>query len=162
MSKEPTLRPGELTPNWLGVKGSDRLSVRIQGYQFPQVEATADDPYDANWLYIQGRLETRTTNWKFVDACLFTWECEELIEWLRKFPEVETLEFMEPLFRFEADPDHKRLIRVRLLGESFPPDGDPEEQWIGGYELFLNIGEEQRERFIQTLTYDLERYPKRG
>ena len=150
--------PDELTPNWLGVKGSERLSIRVYGYQASEKEITPG----WEWLYIQCKVETRDKAWVFTDPCLTVAECEELIQWLQTIPEVEPLAFMEPLLRFEADPDHKRLIRVRLLGESFPPDGDPEERWTEGYELFLNIGEEQRERFIQTLTYDLERYPKRG
>lgn len=156
------LRPGELEPSWLGVKGSDRLSIRVEGYQYRHLDATTDATYDPNWLNIQGRVETRERQWKFVDACLLTWEAVELLEWMRAFPEVEKLGFLESLFTIDVDPDHKRLIRVRIRGGAFPPDGDPEEKWTEGYELFLNIGEEQRERFIQTLTYDLERYPKRG
>lgn len=155
------LRPGELEPNWLGGEGSDRLSIRIYGYEFPHAEP-ASDWWDANWLRVQGRIETCDKSWKFADPCLTTAECESLIQWLRAFPAVEPLAFVEPLLSFEADSHHNQLIRVRLRGESFPHAKDREQQWNEGYELFLNIGEEQRERFILTLQHDLERFPQRS
>ncbi|MER7767085.1 hypothetical protein [Kitasatospora sp. NPDC096140] len=110
------------------------VELRPLRYQFP---ATSGDPYDDNWLVVEGRVTTPAGGWSFQDPALLTSEGRELSSWLRAVaagrvavaePDEEgdlspSLSFLEPnlAFSLAGSLDGRSLVRVHLSLEAAPP-----------------------------------------
>ncbi|MEV7025438.1 hypothetical protein [Kitasatospora sp. NPDC093558] len=122
---------------------SHRLDLRPRSYQFGTARG---ESFDDNWLVIAGAAAVPEGSWRFVDACLTTWEAREISRWLRAAADPGrspgALGFTEPLLTFdlaeEQPADGRRLVRVRFAMEAAPPwvdrdaedgDGDSDEGW---------------------------------
>lgn len=111
-------------------------------YQFATVRG---DPYDDNWLVIDGTVTTPEGSWSFADPCLLTDEARQVAAWLRAVaggtaavtgPDAEgelspNRWFLEPLLAFSlADRSESgtAVIRIHLSLEAAPPwqQGDDE------------------------------------
>ncbi|MBV6703299.1 hypothetical protein [Kitasatospora aureofaciens] len=126
------------------------LDLRPLCYQFG---AARGEDHDDNWLVITGRAAAPEGSWRFVEACLLTWEAQGISRWLRTVAEPNrtprALDFLEPLLTFSLPADQpadgRRLIHVRFALEAAPPwvdtddeeDGDGEDDWPGYTAEFL-------------------------
>lgn len=123
--------------------------LRPTGYQFGRGTAPPGD-WDANWLRVGGEVRTATGEaWIFHDPCLTTWDCIELLGWLRaasqgtvaptEAPSEESglLWFTEPNLAFSLAEvsDESLIVRVHLSAESAP------RRPITGAELALDLYE---------------------
>jgi hypothetical protein len=97
------------------------IELAIEGYQFG---AIIDDWWDANWLVVRGRVETPDGTWNFRNACLTTFELQQLALWFDRVAErnaeAESIDFTEPNVGFEFLPQPQAVIRVRFAYESAP------------------------------------------
>lgn len=108
---------------------SHRLDLRPRSYQFGTARG---EVFDDNWLVIVGAAVAPEGAWRFVEACLTTWEAREISRWLRAAADPArspgALAFTEPLLTFdladEQPADGRRLVRVRLALEAAPPWAD--------------------------------------
>ncbi|MFF3074039.1 hypothetical protein [Kitasatospora sp. NPDC057936] len=105
---------------------SHRLDLRPRSYQFGTARG---EGYDDNWLVIAGAVAVPEGAWRFVEACLTTWEAREISRWLRAAADPArspgALDFTEPLLTFglagEQPADGRRPVRVRFALEAAPP-----------------------------------------
>ncbi|WP_062302529.1 WapI family immunity protein [Demequina subtropica] len=109
----------------LGGGSGDSLALRIDRYQFPAIEPSVEDDWDANWLMITGRVGYGDMSWTFREPCLTAGEAVGLGAWLRRVAsaaQVGRLEFTEPLLVFSivAQDDAGVTVRVVLAAESVP------------------------------------------
>ncbi len=77
--------------------------------------------WDANWLVICGDIRTSDgQSWTFMDACLTTWEAEQLSLWLRAAGSdnaaagLDPAVFTEPNLSFFLDGVQAGRVRMRL------------------------------------------------
>ena len=149
------VRRGALEPVWLGAAGCDRLSLRVQRYEFPGHAAPGD--IDSNWLVIEGQVERADERWSFCDPCMLTSELREMIEWLTALPRpgqsgVECIEPVVALSVREDDPDW--TLRARLRLEGVPACVLAADEWGKGVELLLASDARQRDRFAERLCHE--------
>jgi hypothetical protein len=71
---------------WLvQITSQDRASIelRIRRYESPDIVGHGEWDWDANWLQVHGTVtQPDGKTWSFDEACLTTWEAEELGTWL--------------------------------------------------------------------------------
>ncbi|MBX3315648.1 MAG: hypothetical protein KF902_02155 [Phycisphaeraceae bacterium] len=121
----------------------DRLGLRVVRYQYPGNRPKEYRDWDANWLMIEGSVQTKSRSWTFVDPCLVTWELETLIVWLeagRQGNVVERLTFTEPLLEFKIGSDDSAGMSIhgQLRGEALSQaNQDDETMWHQGVVLDL-------------------------
>lgn len=111
-----------------------------QGYEFGAGAAPAGD-WDLNWLQVRGEVRTSSgESWSFVDPFLTTWECADILVWLRACsrgeiqPTVSPSEddgllwFTEPnvAFSLAASGSPTMVVRVHLSLECAPLDRGPD------------------------------------
>ncbi|MER6692209.1 WapI family immunity protein [Streptomyces minutiscleroticus] len=111
------------------------VDLRPVRYQFATAQG---DPYDDNWLVIDGTVRTPEGSWSFTDPCLLTDEARQVAAWLRAVAagavavtesdaEGELspdLSFIEPLVAFslaDRSEDGTAVMRVHLSLEAAPP-----------------------------------------
>jgi hypothetical protein len=90
-------------------------------YEHPDITA---DRWDANWLVVSGRVTAGEQSWRFVDACVTTFELAELAEWLQAIGNGRApreYSFAEPNLAFSYVDGNGPLLRVRFAHESAPP-----------------------------------------
>ncbi|WP_448315253.1 WapI family immunity protein [Streptomyces sp. CO7] len=112
-----------------------RVELRPVGHQFA---VAVGDPWDDNWLNVDGRVTTPEGDFSFRDPCLTTGEAGEIAGWLRRVaagvvpvtgPGEEgepwpDLWFTEPLLGFGLagrNGDGTLTVRVHLSAEATPP-----------------------------------------
>lgn len=154
------MRRDWLKPNWLGIAGVARLSLRVVGYQYPESVWAARG---SDWLVIEGTVEDGDDRWEFCDPCLKVEELESLIAW---FEDASTnpasIEFTEPLLSFGRTPQLPDVIECRLRAEAVAAVLDPfDERWTVGRSLALEANRNACLRFIHGLRADLARFPRR-
>ncbi|MEU8516614.1 hypothetical protein AB0C76_34265 [Kitasatospora sp. NPDC048722] len=155
---------------------SHRLDLRPRGYQFGTARG---EGFDDNWLVIAGAAAVPEGTWRFVEACLTTWEARGISRWLRAAADPAlspgALDFTEPLLTFglaaEQPADGRRLVRVRFALEAAPPwvdlddeddedDGDGDDEWPGHTAEFLLAPAELRAA-ADTWDAELAPFPER-
>lgn len=122
---------------------------------------------DIDWLKVHGRVRAPEGEWEFVDSCLATEDVTALTDWLRLVspdaPGPEPVQFIERLLRFEAAPEPRGQIglRVRFRGEVSPPWiwGDGDAVWGDGYWLTMTVVSKQLRRFADDLDRLIGRRP---
>jgi len=145
-------------------EGSLALELRVLGYQYP---GGARDEYDANWLFVAGRVEHPRGNWSFQSACLLTSEAVRLANWLeavgRGQPSEPELAFIEPCLRFECVSGALgRSVRAYFQLESRPPWA--ESGLAGPPPCFIEfpVSELPFRRAVESLRQQAARYPERA
>ncbi|MEE1785650.1 hypothetical protein PUR71_22480 [Streptomyces sp. SP17BM10] len=159
-----------------------RLDLRPRSYQFGTARG---ESFDDNWLVIVGAAAAPQGSWRFVEACLTTWEARRISRWLRAAADPArspgALAFTEPLLAFglaeEQPTDGRRLVRVRFALEAAPPwvdldaededededgdgDGDADDEWPGYTAEFLLSPSELRAA-ADTWDAELAPFPER-
>src|SRR4051812_31809248 len=91
------------------------LSLTILGYQFP--EATMEE-WDDGWLMVSGEVEHPNGAWRFVDACLTTFELLQLAGWFESAaagaPDLDASYFTEPCLEFRYKAESAPVLEVHL------------------------------------------------
>ena len=140
------------------------LELRILGYEYP---GGARDEYDANWLYVAGRVEHPRGNWSFHSACLLTSETALLADWLeavgRGHPGAQTVSFIEPCLKFEHVPTASgRTVRAFFELEARPSWAP--SNFVGEPDCFIEfpVSELLLQQAAASLREQLSRYPERA
>ncbi len=98
------------------------FEMTIVGYEFPHLVAT---PYDSDWLNIRVSVQHPAGSWTGTDACMLTWEVEQLAIWLQSIADEAVVEpqlrFLEPELRFEFFDGTPKHLRVYFNYELRPP-----------------------------------------
>jgi hypothetical protein len=131
-------------------------------YEHPDVTA---DRWDANWLVVSGKVTTNGESWRFVDACITTFELAELADWLHSLGGERIpagCGFAEPNLEFVYIDASPPLLRVRFACESAPPWlGGPDDRRSGIW-LEFDGSEVSRASAIAELRNALIEFPIRG
>ena len=97
------------------------LTLHVLGYQFPD----KIDYWDGNWLIIEGAVTHPQGSWHFRDACLTSFELQQLAEWLdgvgQGNPDPNSGYFTEPCLEFKYSREPESMIDVILAHECAPP-----------------------------------------
>ncbi|MFN9878219.1 MAG: hypothetical protein ACK56D_02645 [Planctomycetota bacterium] len=138
------------------------FDLRILGYQFPQIH---DEPYDANWLFIEIAATHPNGSWRAQDASLLTFEVSALSEWLRRYDQTDhpnqCCEFIEPNLKFRLSDDRATLsvyFDLELLPDWIPDKYDRET------ELFIEfpVAELNLQSAADDLDKQLLQFPERA
>lgn len=117
-------------------EGGQYFTLQIERYE----SADAKDQYDANWLMMRGKVQSRADEWEFLDPCLMAWEYQYLANWLRTIesPESEPgLRFIEInlMFYKETIKGEPALV-VEFCQECLPPHLRKVEQEYDGSTIY--------------------------
>lgn len=151
--------------------GTNYLSIEPMAYQFEDVRV---DPYDANWLLIDGRARCGTEEWNFLEPCLLVDEARNLATWLTRAARglVEPMELngssdllptqshLEPNLGFSlvsCDPSAV-VIRTFLWLESQPPSVTSEREFF----MDLTIAPSDLKHAVAAWETELAEFPLRG
>jgi hypothetical protein len=143
-----------------GTNGST-FSVRIAGYQFPDIN---DDEDTSNWLNVEVSLEGFGQRWKSVSPSLMTWELEILADWFKDIfrgnNSFDDIGFIEPNLRFrlmKRDEDTLH-IRTTLSLECKPSWWSDADQ----YTFDLSVDASQIKGAIENLKGQMRHFPQRA
>jgi len=109
------------------LKGIDNQTVelKILKYQFPEINTPKD--WDANWLHIYLKVDSKLGNWETVDPSLTTFEFKSLVSWFKDLAEnrevkYRELDFTEPnlVFQLKDSTPKSKTVRVVFNYESKP------------------------------------------
>ena len=110
------------------------VEFEITNYQFPEI---TDCEYDSNWLLIFLKVKSDCGNWQTIDPSLLVSEVKNIIEWIDKLSENETLNsdylvFLEPNLEFElkSSTTEKKRIRIIFDLESRPKSADDQKEYF--------------------------------
>ncbi|MBH0008596.1 hypothetical protein [Salinibacterium sp. SWN1162] len=151
--------------------GSDYLSFEPMAYQFEDVHT---DPYDANWLLIDGRARCGSEEWNFLEPCLLVDEARSLGTWLMRAARglIEPLAadgmdalqptqtHLEPNLGFGVvsfDPAAV-VLRVFLWLESQPPSVTSEREFF----VDLTISPRDLRHAVAAWEQELAEFPARA
>lgn len=151
--------------------GTNYLSIEPMAYQFEDVRV---DPYDANWLLIDGRARCGTEEWNFLEPCLLVDEARSLGTWFLRAARglVEPLELsgagalqptishVEPNLGFglvSCDPSAV-VLRAFLWLESQPPSVTTDREFF----MDLTIAPSDLTRAVAEWETELAEFPLRG
>lgn len=102
-------------------ESGNAFELVVLRYEHPDITA---DRWDANWLVISGKVTAGDQSWRFVDACVTTFELAELAEWFQSIGNgrgPQEYLFAEPNLAFSYVNASEPLLRVRFAHESAPP-----------------------------------------
>jgi len=148
--------------NFSDGKGAS-LTLSVVGYQFP---GETSERSDANWLVISGKAKHLRGAWDFQDACLTTFELNQLADWFdgaaAGHPEPDSGYFTEPCleFRYKADPEP--TLDVRLAYECAPPWLGDSDARMDGITLRFPVSSNDLARAAGAARALLRRFPERG
>ncbi|WP_339619323.1 hypothetical protein [uncultured Salinibacterium sp.] len=151
-------------------EGTNYLSIEPMAYQFEDVRV---DPYDANWLLIDGRARCGTEDWNFLEPCLLVEEARSLGTWLARAANgliepmelsghnalLPTQDFVEPNLGFSLvsfDPSAV-VLRVFLWLESQPPSVTSDMEFF----MDLTLSPSDLQRAVTTWASELAEFPPR-
>ena len=136
------------------------LSFEIDDYQYPEHKSQEKGyDYDANWLEVAIQYSYHNEVEKYKDACLLTYELEELIDGLSEvIAGKESLyisDFMEPYLKFAiASTDGKILLGMEFVYEA------NKTSWRS-HKVSEVITKESAEEIAEELRSMLARFPQR-
>ncbi|WP_222845677.1 WapI family immunity protein [Flavilitoribacter nigricans] len=142
--------------------GIDQQTVElsITNYEFPDI----NNHWDANWLLVYLKVQSKLGNWQTIDPSLTTWELQELIEWFLDLaddqkPELNPMEFTEPNLSFHHlyALDNKKIIRIRFELESRPQSASDDREYF----VDCDLTNSDLQEIAEELTKELARFPKR-
>jgi hypothetical protein len=119
-------------------QGEDRtfLEFKVVGYQCP---GATDERWDSNWLIVEGSVKHPRGAWSFSDACLTTFELEQLARWFdgvaQSQPDASDGCFTEPCVEFRYVSFPEPTVEVRLAYECAPPWQQSHDERIAGVVL---------------------------
>ena len=151
--------------------GTNYLSIEPMAYQFEDVRV---DPYDANWLLIDGRARWGSEEWSFLEPCLLADEAVGLGTWLMRAARgliepmkldgqnelLPTRDFVEPNLGFglvSFEPSAV-VLRVFLWLESQPPSVTSDREFY----MDLTISPRDLRRAVAEWESELAEFPSRG
>ena len=162
----------------MDLRGQNGVSITLRpdGYQFP--DAAQHDWDDANWLMIEGEVDSPDGAWRFRDPCMQTHEAQAFGAWIdavsrgavavheagdgNVWPEWT---FIEPnvAFGVEGYEDEDVVLRVYFSLES-APEWAGDERRSAWYRFFLGcrMRREDVRSAGQTWLSELARWPERG
>lgn len=81
--------------------------VSIKNYEYPDmIRKEGDDPFDANWLFIEIKYFNGIKEYSYCDCCFLTFEWNEIINELEKIKQGKSVEyisdFLEPYLEIEV------------------------------------------------------------
>jgi hypothetical protein len=134
----------------------------VLGYEHPNV---TEDWWDSNWLIVNGKVTTPDTSWRFVEACVTTFELAHLADWLHALgngsaPQPEC-GFAEPNLLFSYSRVPAPVLRVRFAHASAPPATNDDLR-ARGTTLEFPLPDVNLEEFVADLRNVLIDYPIRG
>ncbi|MGV8912663.1 MAG: WapI family immunity protein [Rhodoglobus sp.] len=151
--------------------GTNYLSIEPMSYQFEDVRV---DPYDANWLLIDGRARWGSEEWNFLDPCLLVEEALNLGTWLTRAAHglVEPIELsgagalqptishVEPNLGFGlvSFGSAAVVLRVFLWLESQPPRVTSDMEFF----MDLTIAPRDLKHAVAAWQTELAEFPLRG
>jgi len=100
------------------IEGIDNQSLEIEilNYQFPEIVI---EEYDANWLNIYFKIDSKFGKWHTAHACLLTWEVQEIINWLKSLANYEKVRneifFIEPNLTIKKLVENDEITRLRFI-----------------------------------------------
>jgi hypothetical protein len=138
----------------------ERLELTLVGYEFPD---EADDEWDANWLVVRISAADAPDAWTAEEACLLTWEVDELAGWLDAAADapaaVDDLEFTEPNLVLErVEEGGTGIVRV-WFENAFRPPGVPEDEDVL---IDFALAPPALRAAAGSLRDQLRRFPRRG
>lgn len=150
--------------------GTNYLSIEPMAYQFEDVRV---DPYDANWLLIDGRARWGSEEWNFLEPCLLVDEARNLGTWLTRAAnglvapiELDgasalepTISHVEPNLGFDLvsfDPSAV-VLRVFLWLESQPPSVTSDMEFF----MDLTLSPSDLKRAVAAWASELAEFPLR-
>jgi hypothetical protein len=132
-------------------------------YEYPDI---TEDRWDSNWLVVSGKVTTPNESWRFVDACVTTFELADLADWLDSLnngtPHSAACTFAEPNLEFWYSTLPERLLRIRFAHESAPPSLTESKERAAGVSLEFPLGEIDAEGAVADLRNVLIEFPIRG
>ena len=137
------------------------LSLGVLSYQFPD----SIDYWDGNWLVIDGSVIHPSGPWNFREACLTSFELQQLAEWFdgveRGHPDRDGGYFTEPClgFSYVASPDP--AIAVLLAHECAPPWITDHDDRLGGIRLHFPLSANQPRLLAAAVRDLLVQFPVR-
>jgi hypothetical protein len=141
------------------------LSLSVSGYQFPEL---ATQPYDSNWLNVDGSVNHPRGAWSFRAPCLLTYELERLCRWLESVAASpaashEAEAFTEPNLEFcVVQSGGQAHLRVHLGYESTPPWLSTPDVRVNGLDLDFPVARNDLYAAARGLRDQLARYPQRA
>lgn len=147
----------------LSAADGSTFTLRILGYQFPELDA---EPYDSNWLNIKIHVRVPAGAWSATTACLLTYEISELADWLEAMQEGRPAEdfwdFTEPNLQFAlvVAPGQQPRLRIAFALECRPPWA---RGWAFGTPVWAEfpLAEVDLRRAANALRSQLQTYPQR-
>ncbi len=164
----------------VGVNGTTFALTPLR-YEFPDHLPEGSSDHDANWLVMKGAVDQSGDEWTFQDACLTTWDCKSLADWLDAvatgavapvefdptpdwWDDPRMRSFDEPVVAFSlASCDAvSAAVRVHLSLEALPP-------WLRAYEdvdifeffVVVEVGLRVWADAAKALRQDIEAFPPR-
>lgn len=101
------------------IENNKSISFKVSGYQFPKAKSS-DDEFDANWLICEIKYSEDDFSQIYKDACLLTYELEDLINSLSKIlvgdENSYISDFMEPYLQISiAKAEEKVMFIVHFV-----------------------------------------------
>jgi hypothetical protein len=139
------------------------LEIKIVGYQFP---STNDERWDANWLIVEGSVMHPRGGWTFSDACLTTFELEQLARWFNDVaqsqPNPHDGYFTEPCIELRYVGLPEPAVEVRLACECAPPWLQSRDERLEGVMLKFPIRLNDPREAASSARMYLTRFPERS
>ncbi len=139
------------------------LELKILGYQFPD---TTDDRWDANWLTVEGSVKHPRGGWTFSDACLTTFELEQLARWFdgvsQSEPDPDLGYFTEPCIEFRYVNLPEPTVEIRLAYECAPPCLQSRDERLEGVTLRFPLRLNNPKETASSARLYLAKFPERG
>ena len=137
------------------------LSLGVLGYQYPD----EIDYWDGNWLIIDGAVTHPQGSWRFRDACLTSFELQQLAEWLngvaRGIPDPNSGYFTEPCLEFRYASEPEPMIDVIVTHECAPPWLGTHEERMQGTRLSFPLSVNDPQALSDAVRGLLEQFPIR-
>ena len=140
-------------------EGNKILDFNIAGYEFPNViskEAKGD--YDSNWLICQFVYSDGRLNETYTDACLLTFELEELATSLRLIingqAESYTSEYLEPYLSIEI------LKQADLISWNIDFVYDTSDDWKSR-QIKMELDTQEAQTILSGILEMLSAFPER-
>jgi hypothetical protein len=144
-------------------ESGNAFELVVLRYEYPDI---TEDRWDSNWLVVSGMVTTPEESWRFVDACVTTFELEELADWLERLnhgtPPAAACAFAEPNLEFWYVALPERRLRLRFAHESAPPRLTEPRERASGVSLEFPLSEIDAEGAAADLREVLNEFPIRG
>ena len=147
-----------------GTKG-DSLVISIKGYSYPEIA----ENYDGNYLTMAIKAKNETGEWEASSPCLLTWEAKWFSKWLRHVvrgnmvdEEISVLDLDFGLKYLDYSNGLFCFVAILKFGLSNKKDPSEDPEINNSSILYLTLGRDDLESFIQFFDTTFKNYPPRG